>query len=104
MCADLPILDNELLRMGALYVAEGSALGGRELARGLDQLLGKEATAGREFFIGRAAGTGEAWRNYLAQLSIASSEPAAQALIIAGAIATFAAFEHWMDGWEYSFS
>ena len=101
-CWHVPHLDTADLKLGALYVAEGSALGGRELARGLDRLLGKEVTAGRQFFIGRGARTGEAWRRYLAQLSAAPPEPSARAQVIKGAVETFAAFEHWLNGWRTS--
>jgi heme oxygenase len=102
MCRHIPRLDSAYLRLGALYVAEGSALGGRELARGLDRLLGTGVAEGRQFFIGRGAGTGEAWRAYLALLSGAQSEPSACAEIIKGAVKTFAAFEHWLNGWSTS--
>jgi len=99
-CPHVPCLDSAHLRLGAMYVAEGSALGGRDLARSLDRLLGKDVTEGRRFFTGRGAGTGEAWRGYLAQLSAAPSEPPVRAEIIKGAVETFAAFEHWLDGWN----
>ena len=79
---------------------KGQPWGGRDLVRGLDRLLGKDVTEGREFFIGRGAGTGEAWRRYLAQLSAAPSEPCARAEIVRGAVETFAAFEHWLNGWS----
>ena len=42
--------------MGWLYVVEGSTLGGRHLARGLDGLLGEDV-AGRRFLLGHARGT-----------------------------------------------
>ena len=99
-CPHVPSLDSAPLRLGALYVAEGSALGGRNLAGGLDRLLGKEVAEGRRFFVGRSAGTGEAWRGYLAQLSAAPSEPSARAEVIKGAVETFAAFEYWLNGWS----
>ncbi len=101
-CPHVPRLDTAHRRLGALYVAEGSALGGRELARSLDRLLGTDVTAGRRFFIGRGPQTGEAWRGYLAQLSAAPSETSAQAEIVTGAVETFAAFEHWLNGWSTS--
>jgi hypothetical protein len=81
------------------------ALRGRGVSaggRGLDRLLGKDVTEGRQFFIGRRAGTGEAWRSYLAQLSTAPPEPSVRAEIIKGAVDTFAAFEHWLNGWSTS--
>ncbi len=101
-CRHVPRLDTAHRRLGALYVAEGSALGGRELARGLDRLLGADATAGRRFFIGRGPRTGAAWRGYLARLSAAPREASAHAEIVAGAVETFAAFERWLDGWRTS--
>lgn len=101
-CPHVPHLDGADLRLGALYVAEGSALGGRGLARGLDQLLGRDATAGRRFLIGRGAGTGEGWNSYLARLSAAPYGPSARAEIIKGAVETFAAFERWLNGWSTS--
>ena len=99
-CSHLPLLDSAQLKLGALYMVEGSALGGRDLACGLDKLLGKDVTAGRQFFVGRGAGTGEAWRSYLALLSAAPPDPSAHAEIVKGAVETFAAFEHWLNGWS----
>ncbi len=101
-CPHLPWLDTAHSRLGALYVAEGSALGGRGLARSLDRLLGIDSTSGRCFFIGRGPGTGEAWRAYLARLSAAPSSPSARADIVHGTTETFAAFERWMNGWSTS--
>ena len=97
-CPHVPHLDSAHSRLGALYVVEGSALGGRDLARSLDRLFGEDVAEGRRFFIGHGPKTGEAWRGYLAQLSAAPS--GARAEIIRGAVETFAAFEHWLDGWS----
>ena len=99
-CDYVPRLDSAHRRLGALYVAEGSALGGRDLARGLDRLLGDGVTKGRQFFIGRGAGTSAAWKAYLVRLSAAPPEQSAQAEIVKGAVETFAAFEHWLNGWS----
>jgi heme oxygenase len=48
------------------------------------------------------AGTGKARRRYLSQVSAAPPEPFARAEIIKGAVETFAAFEHWLNGWRTS--
>ena len=85
--------------LGARYVIEGSALGGRGMARQLDGLLGPGEAAGRKFFSGHGAATGAAWRDYLALLSAVSSSALRLATIIDGAIATFAMFEQWLSGW-----
>lgn len=86
--------------LGARYVVEGSALGGRGLARQLDGLLGRDVLAGRRFFSGNGTDTGAVWRSYLAELSATPTNVAQTAAIIAGAKATFAIFEQWLEGWD----
>jgi heme oxygenase (biliverdin-IX-beta and delta-forming) len=75
---------------GALYVAEGSALGGRLIARQLDYLFG-DLAEGRTFFRG-AGNTGARWRAFLDALAQDCDE-AAMPRMIAGAEAGFALFE-----------
>jgi len=86
--------------LGARYVVEGSALGGRGMARQLDALLGPEVTAGRQFFSGHGAATGSVWRDYLALLSLEPRSAPQCGAIIDGANATFATFEQWLAGWN----
>ena len=74
---------------GALYVAEGSALGGRVIARQLDYLF--DAAEGRTFFKG-AGDAGPHWRAFLRALANDNGE-AALPQMIAGAEASFALFE-----------
>ena len=100
MCNEIPCLKSADARLGALYVVEGSALGGRDLGRNLDRLLGPEAIDGRRFFLGRGPGTGAAWKRYLAQLSASSAEPESRTKIIGAAMETFAVFEKWLSGWS----
>jgi len=100
LCPYIPIPRTPEARLGALYVVEGSALGGRELARNLSALLGPDAVSGRRFFIGRGAGTGVAWRSYLARLEAYGADPEARPRITHAALETFAVFERWMAGWS----
>ena len=100
ICPFLPRLGSESRRLGALYVVEGSALGGQELGRGLDHLLGAGAPDGRRFFAGRGSATGEGWKRFLAVLSAASADPTATAEIVGAAVDTFAVFEKWLTGWS----
>jgi len=99
-CARLPDLRGAARKLGALYVVEGSALGGRGLGRGLDPLLGRGVLAGRRFFLGRGAETGAAWKAYLARLASAPVTPDARAEIVEAASDTFTVFEAWMVGWK----
>lgn len=96
-CAELPRLPCPASRLGARYVVEGSALGGRQLARGLDRLLGPVGAEGRRFFAGRGADTGGAWTNFAAELAAFDGASAGRARLIAAACTTFAAFEVWLS-------
>jgi heme oxygenase len=100
LCADLPLYDCTERRVGALYVVEGSALGGRQLFRGLDRLLGTGSIEGRRFFAGRGSGTGDAWSGYLERLASLGCEPEGRAALLSAAIETFAIFETWLAGWS----
>lgn len=99
-CQAFPQAASSNYLLGALYVVEGSALGGRSLARQLDGLLGTGVLAGRLFFYGHGSTTGIIWRDYLTRLSAVPNEPSARAAVVEGATATFAMFERWLDGWN----
>lgn len=99
-CAYIPRLKAPHRRLGALYVVAGSALGGRQLARGLDHLFPTDETAGRLFFLGHGAQTGAVWRDYLAQLAAVPPDPDTHTEIVDAAIDTFAVFERWASGWK----
>jgi heme oxygenase len=99
-CRDFPRYDNPARRLGARYVVEGSALGGRQLYRGLDSLFGKQANGGRSFFAGHGTDTGKAWNCFLGQLESVGPEPSARAEVIDAAVETFVIFEAWLSGWS----
>lgn len=100
LCSSLPVFAGSADILGGRYVVEGSALGGRGLARHLDTLLGAQASDGRRFFAGNGVDTGAVWRDYLARLAQAAPDPVARRRVIAAAIATFAAFETWLADWD----
>jgi heme oxygenase len=99
-CESLTAFDTPARRLGALYVIEGSTLGGRQLARNLDALLGSAGTAGRRFFLGRGAETSVAWNAFLSRLTSAASSPAMHAEIVGSAVRTFDIFQEWMHAWR----
>jgi heme oxygenase len=98
--AAFPVTASPDYLLGARYVVEGSALGGRGLARQLDGLLGRGVTAGRRFFTGHGAETGTVWRAYLDQVSRVPPGPSTRTAVVAGATDTFAIFEQWLEGWN----
>lgn len=96
----MPSLDSSERLLGALYVVEGSALGGRGLARGLDRLLGSGTSDGRRFFNGRGSETGVMWCDFVSRLELVSAKPAARIAAVDAAVEMFSIFEVWLEGWR----
>ncbi|TCZ59746.1 biliverdin-producing heme oxygenase [Roseicella aquatilis] len=90
----LPPLGSAARALGCLYVAEGSTLGGRHLARALDGLL-PPGGAGRRFLLGHGARHGALWRECCIALEACGADPARRAEILEAAAESFAAFESW---------
>jgi len=86
--------------MGALYVVEGSTLGGLHIARALSSLFDGPEGEGRTFFRGYGERHSLMWRGFLARLDAFAGDEACEASAIEGAVRTFADFEMWMDGWR----
>ncbi len=100
LCASFPETALHDYILGARYVVEGSALGGRGLARQLDDLLGVGVVAGRHFFYGYGKETGRVWRGYLARLEAVPDLGMKWAAVVEGATETFAIFEQWLEKWD----
>ena len=81
--------------MGALYVREGSTLGGRVLARQLDRLLGSNSLHGRLFLAGDP-GEPQLWQRCCSLLEEVAATGNLDETIQA-AIATFSALETWLE-------
>jgi heme oxygenase len=99
-CAGPTTVDTPARRLGALYVVEGSTLGGRQLARHLDPLLGTTGSAGRRFFLGRGAETNTVWNAFLAQMALLANTPADRQDAVEAAVQTFGIFQEWLGGWR----
>ena len=97
--APLPPFAGPEEALGGLYVAEGSTLGGRHLARALDALL-PPGPDGRRFLLGHGDQHGEMWRACCAAIELCGTTPGSRAGMIHGAEVTFAAFEDWFGGFD----
>ena len=91
LCPALPPLETRAQLLGAMYVLEGSTLGGQVIAR---QLAAADI-AGRTFFAGRAERTGPLWKQF-GQLLEAAGASEAPAAIVASAILTFQTLAAWL--------
>ncbi len=86
--------------LGALYVLEGSTLGGLQIARALKNRVGNGLGNALLFFVGRGARQGAMWRDLLDELESLHEDEDEAMQAEDGAVATFKAFEDWMAGWR----
>ena len=100
LCTSLPSLDTPEQCLGAQYVVEGAALGGRQLAANLDHLLGSDGILGRRFFVGHGENTGVRWRAFIAGLSSGRDGAEETETVAAAARSTFLSFEAWLEDWD----
>jgi heme oxygenase len=91
---------SEAAFMGALYVVEGSTLGGIQIARALAGLFTGDDHAGRRFFFGYGERHSLMWRGFLQRLDAFAGDAAHEAEAIRGAVETFDDFEIWMNDWR----
>ncbi|OAN52187.1 hypothetical protein A6A04_00325 [Paramagnetospirillum marisnigri] len=84
-----PVLDHDDARLGALYVIEGSSMGGQMIHQ---QLSARHPAAALAVFLPHGDGAGEAWRAFRAALDTRLTRPEALERATAAAIATFRMF------------
>jgi heme oxygenase len=93
LCPALPPLNTRAQLLGAMYVLEGSTLGGQVIARQLD----KAGIAAHAFFTGRAERTGPLWKVFCQLLSSDTAVNEAPAAVVASAILTFQSLSAWLN-------
>lgn len=81
--------------LGAMYVMEGSRLGGQFIAKHVEQVLGLEAGRGDAYFRGDGAQTGARWREFLDVLRLRVPD-AETDVVIHAAKMMFQSFGEWM--------
>jgi heme oxygenase len=97
-CADLPsLLDREHLA-GCLYVLEGSRLGGRVIARFVEEHLGLTPARGCSYFADERQETSRRWAEVLSWLEgLAAEAGVDQRQILSSATETFRSLERWLS-------
>ncbi|WP_428307229.1 biliverdin-producing heme oxygenase [Lacipirellula sp.] len=81
--------------VGAMYVVEGSTLGGMILARHFSARFGLTSRCGLAFFTCYGERTGEMWQRYLASLA-AFDNPRDADRVVAAAVSTFESLAAWL--------
>lgn len=90
-----PTLEGTAAATGALYVLEGSTLGGQLIGRHIAGLHGFSGD-GLAYYRAHGAGAGAMWAAFRARLETFAEDPAAEAALIAAAVTTFAALRVWL--------
>ena len=82
--------------LGALYVMEGSTLGGQLQSRHLRRHFASEAVGDFRYFQSYGEAVGPMWKAFGEALLRACPEPETAPRVVQGAQATFDAFESWL--------
>lgn len=94
----LPVLRDEAEAIGAMYVIEGSTLGGQIISRMLRERLGLCPDCGGAFFSGYGAQNGPMWRTFCEAVEVWSGTHGNIDGMVVGARETFEAMEAWVVG------
>ena len=94
LCAAMPPLGTVPALLGAMYVLEGSTLGGQVIAR---QLAKAGLPGPFTYFAGYGPATGSRWKTFCALLGEAATEPATQDAVVASAGRTFHQLAAWLQ-------
>jgi heme oxygenase len=95
-CPELPALTSVSRALGALYVLEGSTLGGQLMYRHLRVRLPAEVAAARAFLTCYGPETGAMWRSFGVRLEAAVAALHGEAEVLAAARDTFACLGAWL--------
>lgn len=94
---DLPVINNPLQAFGALYVIEGSTLGGSIISKMMQQHLPFDGQNGLSFFNGYGEQTHQMWAGFKTALNAVVKTQDDEAVVLQAANDTFAGFKQWMD-------
>ena len=95
VCDDLPTLDSQSAAMGAMYVLEGSTLGGKIISKVLRKQV-PDLDGSLSFFDGYGDQTGEMWSRFKSALDMLELEED-QDNATHAAHETFVKFKTWIE-------
>jgi heme oxygenase len=93
--APMPALEDLPSLLGAMYVMEGSTLGGQFIAKHVETALQLEEGKGNSYFRGHGSRTGQMWKEFCEMLKSKVADENTEA-VVASAKAMFAVFGSWM--------
>lgn len=95
LCSDLPEIQSYPAALGAMYVMEGSTMGGSIIAKMIQNQLGRKPTRGFSFFYGYGENTKQMWELFKANFEKPFCNREREELIEA-AQKTFITFHNWI--------
>ena len=95
--SSLPGLENEFQIAGALYVMEGSTLGGKFIVKMLKEKLAQISPDAFSFFVGYQEDTGKMWQRFIDAINKMSLNEVQENEVIESANDTFSHFAKWID-------
>lgn len=95
--ADLPVIKNNLQAFGALYVIEGSTLGGQIISKMITKQLNLTDSKGLSFFSSYRDQTHAMWASFKTALNRQAQNNQEEMLIINAADDTFVKFKYWIE-------
>lgn len=96
ICDNIPVITNHAEAFGALYVLEGSTLGGVHIAAMILKKLSFPGTMPLHFFQGYGADTKLRWEEFCTQLNNRQFSEEEKDQVLATAAQTFMLFEKWI--------
>lgn len=93
----LPKIENKLQALGALYVMEGSTLGGIYISKMIAKQLNIQDGISLSFFEGYGDKTEDMWNSFRSNLDEQVIKSEEQAVVIQAANQTFLKFKNWIE-------
>ncbi|HYC29790.1 MAG TPA: biliverdin-producing heme oxygenase, partial [Chitinophagaceae bacterium] len=100
LCKDLPEISGAAQSLGALYVLEGSTLGGGIICKLLRKEMGESAPRTFLFFNGYGENTMDMWVKFKDRLNSYTEDAAINQQVMAAANQTFIKFKDWIFRYE----
>lgn len=95
LCRPMVPLPSRAAAFGAMYVVEGSTLGGAVMARQIERVLGLGAGSGGAYFHGHGRDRGRMWQGFRARL-LAEASNGGEDAIVDSAHRTFELMTCWL--------
>lgn len=96
LCQDLPLIDGTPASLGAMYVLEGSTLGGKFISKMLSDNMGDQSPSTFSFFNSYGEFIQPKWAAFKEKLNNYAAGQSQEEQIIKAANDTFVKFKHWI--------